>query len=157
MISKKLVKALMTEGPSRINDKIFLGDMKTANNKSLLQEIGITHVLVSAGELDEPFPETFKYKKLMLEDFHWINIKQHFNDCIDFMDQAEKILVHCAAGVSRSPSIVIAYFIKKEKMTFDEAFNFVSDKRPFINPNVGFIKQLKEFQAEVISSDREKK
>ncbi len=47
---------------------------------------------------------------------------------------------HCAAGVSRSASIVIAYYIKEKKMTFQEAYDFVKSKRNKIYPNSGFVK-----------------
>ena len=48
------------------------------------------------------------------------------------------MLIHCAYGVSRSPSIVIAYLMKKYKIDFDEAEHFVKRKRPEIRPNEGF-------------------
>ena len=50
--------------------------------------------------------------------------------------------MHCMAGVSRSATLVIAYIMKKYKMSLDEAKKLVEAKRPFINPNPGFIKQL---------------
>ena len=39
-----------------------------------------------------------------------------------------KILVHCYAGVSRSASMVIAYFMAEKNMSFSEAFSFVKSK-----------------------------
>jgi protein-tyrosine phosphatase len=57
--------------------------------------------------------------------------------------QNRKVLVHCAAGVSRSASFVIAYIMKSRKIGFDEAYTFVKSKRPIITPNSGFVKQLK--------------
>jgi len=50
------------------------------------------------------------------------------------------------AGKSRSSTIIIAYLIKERKMTFEEAFNYVKEKRIKIQPNKGFIKQLLEFE-----------
>jgi len=49
------------------------------------------------------------------------------------------VLVHCAAGVSRSSSNVIAYLMRRKKnMSFNEAFNFVKKRRPVICPNYRF-------------------
>lgn len=56
------------------------------------------------------------------------------------------VLVHCYAGVSRSASVVIAYLIWKYNMTFNDAFNYLINVRPIINPNIGFVKQLINFQ-----------
>jgi len=46
--------------------------------------------------------------------------------------------VHCAAGVSRSASIVIAYLMKINHWTFENAYSFVKSKRKIIDPNFGF-------------------
>lgn len=50
------------------------------------------------------------------------------------------------AGISRSATITIAYVMKKHKMRFEEAFRFVSSKRPQIEPNVGFREQLMRYE-----------
>jgi protein-tyrosine phosphatase len=50
------------------------------------------------------------------------------------------LLVHCAAGISRSSSTVIAYLMKKFGWTYVKAHGFVRGKRPVISPNNGFIR-----------------
>ena len=47
------------------------------------------------------------------------------------------------AGVSRSASIVIGFLMEHRGMSFTEAFDWVKTKRPKIQPNQGFLKQLK--------------
>ena len=49
-------------------------------------------------------------------------------------------------GISRSPTIVISYLMYKEKMKFEEAYDFVKEKRKVISPNSGFQEQLKKFE-----------
>jgi dual specificity phosphatase 3 len=51
------------------------------------------------------------------------------------------VLVHCAAGVSRSPTLVLAFLIVEEKMTLRAAYDLVSSRR-LIQPNEGFMEQL---------------
>lgn len=53
-------------------------------------------------------------------------------------------------GVSRSPTIVLAYLMHRYKMTTEDAIAYVKKKRPHIDPNEGFMKQLKEFEGEVL-------
>ena len=43
---------------------------------------------------------------------------QFFKECIEFIENATKIYIHCMAGVSRSPTIVIAYLMWTQKMKF---------------------------------------
>lgn len=56
-----------------------------------------------------------------------------------------KVFVHCAAGVSRSASFVIAYLMKSKLMPYLDAYALVKCKRPIIKPNSGFVKQLEEY------------
>jgi dual specificity phosphatase 12 len=53
------------------------------------------------------------------------------------------ILIHCRGGYSRSPSILIAYLMKKYSWKFEQAFNNVKKIKKDISPNNGFIEILK--------------
>jgi protein-tyrosine phosphatase len=62
------------------------------------------------------------------------------------LSQNKKILVHCLMGLSRSPSIIVAYLMKKNSWSFDEAVKFVNSKRTHpININLGFTYKLMKF------------
>lgn len=54
--------------------------------------------------------------------------------------------MHCLAGVSRSPTIVTAYLMATQKLRWKAALAIIKRTRPFVNPNPGFIEQLKLFQ-----------
>ena len=53
------------------------------------------------------------------------------------------INIFSCAKVSRAASVVIGYLILKEKMDFKKAFDHVKQARPCIDPNKGFIHQLR--------------
>jgi protein-tyrosine phosphatase len=76
-----------------------------------------------------------------------ININNTLFRMIDIIDSYltnnQKVVVNCFAGVSRSSSIVIAYIMYKYNLTLEEAFQYVKSKRPIVQPNVGFMRQLK--------------
>jgi protein-tyrosine phosphatase len=76
-----------------------------------------------------------------------ININNTLFRMIDIIDSYltnnQKVVVNCYAGVSRSSSIVIAYIMYKYKLTLEEALQYVKSKRPIVQPNVGFMRQLK--------------
>ena len=58
-----------------------------------------------------------------------------------------KVLVHCQAGVSRSPTIVIAYLMRQFGISTNDAFNKVREKRPIISPNIVFMSQLMDYES----------
>lgn len=72
----------------------------------------------------------------------FINLASYFQESIAFLKEALHsgggVLVHCYAGVSRSATIIIAYLMQEQKMTFLDAMNYVRIRRPIVCPNFGF-------------------
>ena len=61
-------------------------------------------------------------------------------------------MVHCQAGISRSASICLAYLLwSQTSKTLNEAFEFVRSRRPVVAPNFNFLRQLKEYEASLLS------
>ena len=56
-------------------------------------------------------------------------------------------------GISRSASVTIGYLMFKQKKNYDEIFNYVQSKRKEINPNSGFVKQLKKLNEILIDNN----
>ena len=63
-----------------------------------------------------------------------------------------KILVHCSAGISRSPMVVAAYLMKRKGMTLKSALGQIILVRPQVSPNAGFLQQLKEMEMELFGT-----
>jgi hypothetical protein len=53
-----------------------------------------------------------------------------------------RLLFHCDAGISRSPSLVVVYLMTFCNMSLTKALEHVRQRRPCIFPNAGFLKQL---------------
>ena len=72
-----------------------------------------------------------------------------FDDAFQFFDEAKEnnstIFVHCQMGKSRSSSFVIAYIMKSLKMSFEDAYKLVKNARKLVFPNLGFVRQLREY------------
>ncbi|CAG8595694.1 5153_t:CDS:1 [Paraglomus brasilianum] len=91
-----------------------------------------------------------KYLKIRIADMPSARISEHFDGCIKFIESAKenggRVLVHCQAGVSRSTSIVIAFLMHSQRISYEQAFCIVKQKRQVVKPNAGFVRQLREFE-----------
>lgn len=54
----------------------------------------------------------------------------------------KRILFHCFAGISRSSTAAIIYFMLSTNLSFESIYNMIINKRPQICPNPAFIKIL---------------
>lgn len=132
---------------------LILGDFVAALNEKNLQKRGIFSVLTVAFNLFISYKtEAISHKILPAEDCEEYDLSVYFEESFNFIENAlEKgsVLVHCAAGMSRSATIVIAYLMKKNRWNVDEAFDFVKKRRKIISPNAGFMRQLRIYQKDL--------
>ena len=139
---------------SKITDTIYLGNMEAAFNYKKLKKLGIRKVLTVMSAFGNHYHEnTFVHKSIDVTDDYETNLIRYFKECLLFIDGYDKVFVHCAAGMSRSPTIVIAYLMWKKKLSLNDAIKFVKNKRPEISPNLNFMRQLQTFQELLIKKD----
>lgn len=135
--------------PSKIRENLYLGSDAHARSIIMMNAIG-ANLIVNCTATIPNYHEDIQYKRFPLTDKADDPIELYFKDaCITIADaikKGETVFVHCAAGISRSASIVIAYLITSENITFGDAFASVRQVRPIISPNLGFELKLKEFE-----------
>ncbi|NWZ63095.1 DS13B phosphatase, partial [Acrocephalus arundinaceus] len=134
---------------------IFLGDAWAARSKTILQSLNITHILNAADGLYNINTGANYYADLQIEyygveafDDPSFDISIFFYDAANFICKAinssgGRVLVHCAMGVSRSATLVLAFLMIHENMTLVDALKTVSAHRN-ICPNSGFLSQLRD-------------
>lgn len=128
--------------PVLITEFVYIGSQDcTANN--VIETYNIKHVLSLGIDVDLEVNNKF----INCLDLPETNIKKILLDSLPFIRKAvvtkENCLIHCNAGVSRTSMVAIAYLMHYERMQYQDAYDFVKAKRPAIQPNDGFKKQLK--------------
>uniref|UniRef100_A0A3B3UH70 Serine/threonine/tyrosine interacting protein n=1 Tax=Poecilia latipinna TaxID=48699 RepID=A0A3B3UH70_9TELE len=130
---------------------LFLGPYSAAMKSKLptLERHGITHIIcvrqdIEANFIKPNFSHRFRYLVLDIADNPVENIIRFFPMVSHGL---RKVLVHGNAGISRSAALVIAYLMETFGMKYRDAFSYVQERRFCINPNVGFVHQLQEYEA----------
>ncbi|XP_066339217.1 uncharacterized protein [Miscanthus floridulus] len=84
-----------------------------------------------------------------LRDTEEEDLLDRLEPCLDFIDEGRKVgsvLVHCFAGVSRSASIIVAYLMRSEQKSLEDALEALKEISESACPNDGFLDQLKLFE-----------
>jgi protein-tyrosine phosphatase len=145
---------------SYIGDGIYIGDVYSVIGNYDTREPDILagediQVVISALTEEEyedfmigseDFTEQTWHRFVLDDDIHApitdLVVKTH-----DILSAAlaenKRVIVHCAAGISRSPSLVIGYFMRARNWSYDQAYEHVTRARKRAAPNIGFESQLR--------------
>ncbi|XP_066893792.1 protein phosphatase Slingshot homolog 3 isoform X3 [Kogia breviceps] len=141
---------------SRIFPHLYLGSEWNAANLEELQRNRVTHILNTAREIDNFYPERFTYHNVRLWDEESAQLLPHWKETHRFVEaaraQGTRVLVHCKMGVSRSAATVIAYAMKQYGWSLEQALRHVQELRPIARPNPGFLRQLQTYQGILTAS-----
>lgn len=163
MNNQRLLRGDKHIGMSAMDDEglLYLGNIHDVmeDGDHRLKEMGIQHVITVCGRLPDKRARQLdamgiRRRELGLEDVPSEAIHMHFDDICSCIQQAferrEPVLVHCMAGISRSATFVLAFLMKHRGMRLLEAFEYVLERRPIVQPNVGFARQLLDLERELL-------
>jgi len=127
--------------------KLYIGNILTATNKEWLADKNIKVIINCANELPMiNLGNDILYYKLLLNDIPQDNLLANIKNTNKLINNALKknynVLVHCAAGISRSASVIIYYLMTYHNMCYDHAYTYLKSVHPKTRPNTGYQQQL---------------
>ncbi|CAI7717756.1 protein tyrosine phosphatase, putative [Plasmodium vivax] len=132
-----------------LDGRLLLSGYEFASDGEKVKSKKITHIVNMAGEeCPNRFEAPLSYRTYYVRDdlqedlFYSLLDATHFIEEMLSSDEANKILVHCNKGVSRSVIVVIFFLMTHLGIPFGDAFDLVKRRRPLSNPNLGFVSQL---------------
>lgn len=156
--SSAITKTPVVSGPMSINPEInevatglYLTNFKNAKDYDALKRLGVRQILTIGMELPRHGEPLFKVMHVRVDDSPNENIKKYFNSTYNFINRGPTV-VHCAAGISRSATIVAAYLMRRFKMTSNQAIAHIKKCRSVVNPNYGFVQQLMRLEKELATN-----
>ena len=145
---------------------LWLGRQEAVHDQELLQRHGISHILsvmpTVIENLDVPRrrqpSEMCEYVDgnisrciIPAHDISTQNLLQYFPRSTEFilaaLSSGGKILVHCLAGASRSPTVVAAFLTEVHKLSPSQAISTIRESRPLVRPIISFLDQLQVYEA----------
>jgi predicted protein tyrosine phosphatase len=129
-----------------VMDRVYVGGESPALNLSLLQKLGITHIVNCAADTTACAFEAdglFKYLRVHINDSVNDGITSHIPSVFSFMDDClsrpeGRCLIHCTQGVSRSVSFCVAREMADRNCDYDAALAAVKAHRAIAAPNAGY-------------------
>lgn len=138
-----------------IPSKLFITNFRGAESIDELKRIGCTHIAAVGTEFmhnQENHAATalkikFWNKDITDDEEQGASMGASLKSAARFIKKALKkkhgcVLVHCAAGISRSASVVLGYLVLHGGKSLREAFAHLLQCRPCIWPNEGFMSAL---------------
>jgi predicted protein tyrosine phosphatase len=114
--------------PTLVSERVLLSSVDLANDRKRMLEMGVTHICNATGDLPRFYKDDFVYHKTgWFDDDAAACTPEHYRAACDFIDAAlaadpkALVLVHCAAGRSRSASIILYYLCRTHKLSLKEA------------------------------------
>lgn len=136
---------------SMVTPLIFIGNQAAADNIGTLQALQIERLLRLRTEPSIVRPSCIKSVTLVkIEDIPTSDLRDCMEPCfvalLNAMEKKERVLVHCHAGKSRSPAIVIAFLMWRYGITLRNAYVHVEKARNGLIMNPTFKQQLFEYE-----------
>lgn len=136
----------------KINNNIFLGDIVAVSNINLIKNIDI---IINLTHEKYTKYNHIKYFDFSIEDNREVKIN-FFKETNEIISEAiknnKRILIHCYNGVSRSVTILLAYFISTG-ISLKDSLSLIKNNRvskQYTRPNIGFMKQLIVYEREIL-------
>ncbi|KAI2797588.1 Dual specificity protein phosphatase 22 [Blomia tropicalis] len=145
---------------NQIVSGLFIGNYRDSKDLSQIKANSITHILSIHDSAKCGTIQDIKYFCIKAADSFDQNVIQFFPKCNDFIHKARSdggnVLVHCLAGISRSVTIVVAYLMSITKFTHKQIIEAIRFVRKESEPNLGFVKQLRDFESFGVKQERDR-
>ncbi|KAG7225940.1 hypothetical protein INR49_018541 [Caranx melampygus] len=139
----------------QVSAGLFLSGLDSALNLSVLTSRNITLIVNATGLEDVSYPplDGLQVLHVPVQDQPHAPLNQYFDPVAQRINQNQtgRTLVHCTAGRSRSPALVMAYLMRFQGLSLRQAYEQVLEQRPFIRPNAGFWRQLIDYEKTLFS------
>jgi len=136
---------------TEVTPQLFFGSFADANNEQTLKDLGITHIISLIGPKNEI--KGIKHKHKPMSDYGRTDLKGVIAMIWPFVLESQwdgnKLFVHCQSGQNRSATVVLLILLKLKNEKLDVLHRMVKKKRPMVQINETYARQLSEIESEL--------
>jgi predicted protein tyrosine phosphatase len=158
-----VIQAVYVPSISEILPGVYLGNHGAAFSSTILTKCRISHILdLSHSTRQRPsnFDNcTLVVKQVHVNDFLYSHgsLAMAMKECMAFMVETRKqpdavLLIHCAAGQSRSAAFLLYYLLEHKMTNLQEAYAFLRNRRPVVDISSDHLGPLQRQYPGTISS-----
>jgi len=136
---------------TEVTPQLFLGSFEDARNELGLRLRAITHTISLIGP--KHITAGIEHKHYPMNDQGKTDLEKIIDNLWTFVEQSQQpgsaLFVHCMLGQNRSATVVIAILMRLKGWSLQEAFKIVKLKRPLVQINENYAKQLSQMEEEL--------
>ena len=135
---------------TEIEPGVYLGNSQAALVAfSELEALGIRGIVNCTPRVPNAHEGKIDYIRIPIYDNEGSEILPYLEGAAAFVAKYRAVLVHCERGISRSATVLMAYYVRRGS-TIDDAYVLLKSKRPGVDPNTGFWRQLRAFANDTV-------
>lgn len=139
---------------------LLVGSASAVSSVDAIRRSGVKcllNVTTDLAELQESdLGSDIEWHRLPLQDTEDQDITKVLDEAMSIIDRVAaaggKTLVYCYEGRSRSVSVCLAHLITRDRMSLADALSFIKSRRPEVQPNAGFLRQLMALELSTLGS-----
>ena len=134
---------------------LFVGTRADAADSQRLETHDITTVVSLTHEAPELSAQAIDLHSIPLIDGPQ-NSREQFTKAVEetviALEDGERVLVHCAAGASRSPTVAATALALVQELDLEDAIRQVSDSRDAVDPHEALLRQAAHVYTQLTDS-----
>ncbi|MEK7206217.1 MAG: dual specificity protein phosphatase [candidate division NC10 bacterium] len=130
-----------------LTEDLAVANLGAASDLEALTRHGIQAVVDASNRDGNPRFPGILYHDVPIADPDE-RLSQFLPDVVAFIDEARRrgpVLLHCVAGISRSPALAICYLHERHGMSLLAALAHVRSRRPVADPHPMFLRVIQEY------------
>jgi len=151
-VGSSLLSSMASPPLTEVTPQLFFGSWEDAKNEYEMQSREITHIISLVGQ--KHLIAGIEHKHHPMNDYGKTDLDSIITKSWAFVEQSQRpgnaLFIHCMWGQNRSATIMIVILMKHHGWSLQDAFRFIKRKRPLVQINEQYAKQLAKMEKKLL-------